>query len=135
MKIFIDAPLLIYLNTLANSRDRILYENFYIEILTKYKPYTDVLVLDELIYISKKKYGIPYKVSVEFIQSNVLPYTSILNLSEDGYSHAAKILTEYGLKPLDALHLGAMINNGITLVASEDKEYDKVPTIKRLWMA
>jgi len=38
VKIFIDAPLLIYLNTLANSRDRILYENFYIEILTKYKP-------------------------------------------------------------------------------------------------
>ena len=135
MKIFIDAPLLIYLNTLANSRDRILYENFYIEILTKYKPYTDVLVLDELIYISKKKYGIPYKVSVEFVQSNVLPYTSVLSLSEDEYSHAAKILTEYGLKPSDALHLGSMINNGITLVVSEDKEYDKVPTIKRLWIA
>jgi len=135
VKIFIDAPLLIYLNTLANSRDRILYENFYIEILTKYKPYTDVLVLDELIYISKKKYGIPYKVSVEFIQSNILPYTSILSLSEDEYGHVAKILTEYGLKPSDALHLGAMINNGITLVASEDKEYDKVPTIKRLWIA
>ena len=134
MKIFIDAPLLIYLNTLANSRDRILYENFYIEILTKYKPYTDVLVLDELIYISKKKYGIPHKISIEFIQSNILPYTSILSLSEDEYTYAAKILMEYGIKPSDALHLGAMINNGITLIASEDKEYDKIPTIKRLWI-
>lgn len=63
MKIFIDTSLLIYLNTLTDSRDRILYENFYIDILTKYKPYTDVLVLDELIYISEKKYGIPYKIS------------------------------------------------------------------------
>ena len=135
MKIFIDTPLLIYLNTLTDSRDRILYENFYIDILTKYKPYTDVLVLDELIYISKKKYGIPYKISVEFIQSNILPYTSILSLSEDEYSHAAKILMKYGIKPSDALHLGAMINNGITLVASEDKEYDKIPTIKRLWIS
>jgi len=134
MKIFIDASLLIYLNTLTDSRDRILYENFYIEILTKYKPYTDVLVLDELIYISKKKYGIPYKISVEFIQSNILPYTSILSLSEDEYNYAAKILMEYGIKPSDALHLGAMINNGITLIASEDKEYDKIPTIKRLWI-
>ena len=134
MKIFIDAPLLIYLNTLTDSRDRILYENFYIDILTKYKPYTDVLVLNELIYISKKKYGIPYKISVEFIQSNILPYTSILSLSEDEYNYAAKILMEYGIKPSDALHLGAMINNGITLIASEDKEYDKIPTIKRLWI-
>ncbi len=134
MKIFIDAHLLIYLNTLTDSRDRILYENFYIDILTKYKPYTDVLVLNELIYISKKKYGIPYKISIEFIQSNILPYTSILSLSEDEYNYAAKILMEYGIKPSDALHLGAMINNGITLIASEDKEYDKIPTIKRLWI-
>ena len=41
-------------NTLTNSRYRILYENFYIETLTRYKPYTDVLVFDELIYIYPK---------------------------------------------------------------------------------
>ena len=135
MKVFIDAPLLIYLNTLIDPRDRVPYENFYIEVLTKYKPYTDVLVLDELIYISKRKYGIPYKVSVEFIQSNVLPYMFILNLGEEEYSQAVKLLTEYNLKPSDALHLGAMINNGITLIVSEDKEFDKVPTIEKLWIS
>ena len=134
MKVFIDAPLLIYLNTLTDSRDRILYENFYIEVLTKYKPYTDVLVLDELIYVSKKRYGIPYDVSIEFIQSNVLPYISILNLSEDEYNHATKLLVKYNLRPSDALHLGAMVNNGITLVVSEDRGFDKVPTVKRLWV-
>ncbi len=135
MKVFIDAPLLIYLNTLTDPRDRVPYENFYIEVLTKYKPYTDVLVLDELIYISKRKYGIPYKVSIEFIQSNVLPYMFILNLGEEEYSQAVKLLTEYNLKPSDALHLGAMINNGITLIVSEDKEFDKVPTIEKLWIS
>ncbi|MHC1627818.1 MAG: type II toxin-antitoxin system VapC family toxin [Candidatus Nezhaarchaeales archaeon] len=135
VRVFIDAPLLIYLNTLTDPRDRVLYENFYIEVLTKYKPYTDVLVLDELIYISKRKYGIPYKVSVEFIQSNVLPYMFILNLGEEEYSQAVKMLTEYNLKPSDALHLGAMINNGITLIVSEDKEFDKVPTIEKLWIS
>lgn len=98
------------------------------------KPYTDVLVLDELIYISKRKYGIPYKISIEFIQSNIFPYTTILSLSEDKYSQVAKILMEYDIKPSDALHLGAMINNGITLISSEDKEYDKIPTIKRPWI-
>jgi len=135
VKVFIDAPLLIYLNTLADSKDRILYENFYVEILTKYKPYTDVLVLDELIYISRKKYGIPYRVSVEFIQSNVLPYIHVLSLGEDEYNYAVKVLVEYNLKPSDALHLGAMTNNGITLIVSEDKEFDKISTIKRLWIS
>jgi len=74
VKIFIDVPLLIYLNTVTDPKTRILYENFYIDILTKYKLYTDVLVLDELIYISKKKYGIPQRITIEFIESNVLPY-------------------------------------------------------------
>ncbi len=135
MKAFIDSPLLIYLNTLSNSRDRMLYENFYIDILTKYKPYTDVLVLDELIYISKKKYGIPYRISIEFIRSNILPYVYILSLGEEEYSSAEKILVEHGLKPSDALHLGAMINNNITLIVSEDREFDKIPAVKRLWIS
>jgi len=135
VKVFIDSPLLIYLNTLADSKSRILYENFYIDILTKYKPYTDVLVLDELIYISKKKYGIPYNVSIEFIRSSILPYVYILSLGEEEYDNAEKILVEYGLKPSDALHLGAMVNNNINLVVSEDREFDKIPAIKRLWIS
>jgi len=134
MKVFIDAPLLIYLNTLTNSRYRILYENFYIETLTRYKPYTDVLVFDELIYISKKKYGIPYDVSIEFIKSNVLPYITIISLGEEEYSQAEKMMLEYGLKPSDALHLGAMIGNNIELIVSEDREFDRISTIKRLWI-
>ncbi len=134
MRVFIDAPLFIYLNTLANSSYRALYENFYIGVLTEHKPYTDVLVLDELIYISKKKYGIPYDVTIEFIQSVILPYVSILNLSEEEYNNAVKILTKYSLKPSDALHLGAMMSNGINVIVSEGKEYDRVSTIKRIWI-
>ena len=134
MKVFIDAPLLIYLNTLTNPRYRILYENFYIEILTKYKPYTDVLVLDELIYISKKKYNIPYKVSIKFVETNILPYITILNLGEEEYKYATEIITKHNLKPSDTLHVGAMMNNNITLIVSEDREYSRIPTVKRLWI-
>ena len=46
MKAFIDAPLLVYLNTMSNPSARIPYENLYIRALTEYRPYTDVLVLD-----------------------------------------------------------------------------------------
>ncbi len=134
MKAFIDAPLFIYLNTLANLRHRALYENFYVEILTKYKPYTDVLVLDELIYVSKRKYNIPYNISIEFTETNILPYVTVLNLGEEEYKYAAEIITKHDLKPSDALHVGAMINNDITLIVSEDGEFDRVPAVKRLWI-
>ncbi|MEM0214102.1 MAG: type II toxin-antitoxin system VapC family toxin [Ignisphaera sp.] len=134
MKVFIDSPLLIYLNTVADPKTRIIYENFYIDILTRYKPYTDVLVLDELIHVSKKKYGIPYNITIEFIESNVLPYISVISLGEEEYKQAIKFLLDYNLKPSDSLHLGAMVNNGINTIVSEDSELDKVPIVKRLWV-
>ena len=55
MKAFVDANLLIYLNTVRSVAVRVLYENFYVDILEKYKAYTDVLVLDELLYVSWEK--------------------------------------------------------------------------------
>ncbi len=134
MKAFIDAPLLVYLNTMSDPRARKFYEDFYIRTLTDYKLYTDVLVLDEVIYISRRKYGIPYYVSLKFIESIVLPYVSIINLGEDGYKLAAGILVEYSLKPSDSIHLGAMLSNGISLIISEDKEFDRVKEVKRLWI-
>ncbi|MCD6196689.1 MAG: type II toxin-antitoxin system VapC family toxin [Staphylothermus sp.] len=134
MRIFIDTPLLVYLNTLTDPRDKILYENYYLDLLSKYKAYTDVLVLDELIYVSKKKYGIPYELSIEFIEAIVLPYINILELGEEEYEHASKLIVEYRLKPSDSLHIGAMLNNGINVIVSEDKEFDKIKQIKRVWI-
>ncbi len=134
MKIFIDAPLLIYLNTLTDPKDRILYENYYIDLLSRYKVFTDALVLDELIYVSKKKYGVPYELSIEFIEAIILPYVNILEIGEEEYGYASKLIIEYNLKPSDALHIGTMLNNGINVIISEDKEFDKVDQIKRKWL-
>ena len=50
MKIFIDATLLIYLNTITSST-RSIYERFYLDLISKHEPYTDVLVLDETIFL------------------------------------------------------------------------------------
>ena len=93
-----------------------------------------MLVLDELIYVSKKKYGIPYELSIEFIEAIVLPYINILELGEEEYEHASKLIVEYRLKPSDSLHIGAMLNNGINVIVSEDKEFDKIKQIKRVWI-
>ncbi|GBC72626.1 hypothetical protein HRbin04_00016 [archaeon HR04] len=44
------------------------------DIVLNSKPYTDMLILDELIYISMRKYGVEYSVSIEFIESIVRLY-------------------------------------------------------------
>ncbi len=134
MKVFLDAPLLVYLNTVADDQRRLVYENFYLDMLSRHKLYTDVLVLDELIYVSKKKYGIPYDVTLDFIDSIVLPYVTIVCLGEEEYQEAARLMLGHRLKPSDALHIAAMKTNGIRLVVSEDRELDRVPEVKRIWL-
>lgn len=103
-----------------------------LDVLSRHKPYTDVLVLDELIYISKKKYGVPYDVSIEFIESSILPYVTVVSLGEEEYRQAIKFLLEYNLEPSDTLHLEVMASNNITLIITEDSEFDAVHQIKRL---
>lgn len=134
MKVFIDAPLFIYLNTLSDSKARIPYEKYYIDLLLRHKVYTDVLVLDEIIYVSKKKYRIPYSISIDFIKSHIIPYVTIISIGEDEYEIASKIIKVYSVKPSDALHIGAMQRNNIEVIVTEDKEFDNIDSIKRTWL-
>jgi len=131
-KIFIDANLFIYLNTEEHKRK--LYNDFYYKLTEKHNLYTDVLVLDELIFVSKKKYKIPYNVSIDFIESYILPYVTILDITASQYKEAKELILKYNLKPSDALHVASMLNNGITLMLSEDHEFNRVSEIKRKWV-
>ena len=134
MKVFIDANLLVYLNTLTTEEIRRPYESFYLNLAVEHRMYTDALVLDEVIYISKKRYLVPYVTTLSFIESIVLPYITVLPLSEAEYNEAAKIIEKYNVKPSDALHIGAMRTNDINVAASEDEELDRIEKIKRIWI-
>jgi len=87
------------------------------------------------IYISKKRYNVPYEISIKFLESIVLPYVQILPLSEVEYKKASEILKINNVKPSDALHIAVMIINNITKIASEDKELDKIKGIERIWLS
>ncbi len=134
MKAFIDSPLFIYLNTITDPMYRVLYENYYIDLLSKHKLYTDPLVLDELLYISKKKYNIPYDVTIDFIQSIILPYISIACISINEIEKAMDMLLKYRTKPSDALHMAVALSENISTIVTEDTEYDKISGIKREWI-
>ena len=38
------------------------------------------------------------------------------------------------LKPSDALHVATMLSNHITTIISEDRDFDKIDSIKRVWV-
>ena len=134
MKAFLDTPLLVYLNAVTDEKVREKYENFYLDLLSRYKLYTDVLVLDELLYVSRKKYKIPYEITFEFIDTVVLPYVTVLNLGEEEYTVAKEVLLKYNVKPSDSLHVATMLNNGIKRIVSEDRELDRIEGLERLWI-
>ena len=133
MKVFIDSNLLIYLNVLKSTY-RAVYENFYLNLLSANKLYLDALVPDELIYVSKRRYDVPYEYTLNFFESIVSPYVEILPLGEREYIEASKILKTYKIKPSDALHIAAMTINGILKIASEDEEVGRVEEIQRIWL-
>ncbi|WP_404991022.1 type II toxin-antitoxin system VapC family toxin [Desulfurococcus sp.] len=71
---------------------------------------------------------------MEFIESNVLSYVSVISLGGEEYKQAIKFLLDYNLEPSDSLHLGVMVNNSINTIVSEDSGFDRVPVVRRLWV-
>ena len=133
MKVFVDSCLLVYLNVKMPEAEAKLVEDFWLDLLLNHLLYTNVLVLDEVIYISRKKYGVSFADIVDFIDKAVLPYVDVLPIGVEEYLRAKTVMTKYGLKPSDSIHVATIENYGLQAVASEDQDFDKVG-IKRLWI-
>jgi len=132
LKVFVDASLIIYLNVRLPDGEARKIEDFWLKLLEE-SLYTDVLVLDEAIYVSKRKYGVPVEETLELIDKAILPYVEILPLSLEEYIKAREYIVKYKLKPSDALHLAVMDNNGIPVIATEDKDFEHTH-VKKLWI-
>ena len=129
--VFIDTNFFIYMNTPGKFLDRFI--GYYEDELSNNRIFTNIIVLDELVYVSKKKYSIPVEVTLEFIDSMIIPFTSILPLEENDY-HVMKDMINYCPKPSDALIASSMKRSSIAELLSEDNDFDKVPGISRRWV-
>jgi Predicted nucleic acid-binding protein, contains PIN domain len=127
--IFLDANFLIYLNSGVSE-----VKEYYIKLLTYESLFSDPLVIDEVIYVSKKKYGVKYCDTIEFLDEIVLKYLTVLPITTKEYERAKEIMRKYSVKPSDAFHIAVMLNNSINVILSEDKDLDKVAEIKRIWI-
>ena len=124
MKIFLDASFLVYLNIDIPESKKI---NNLFKSLLKEELYTDVLVMDEVIYISKRKYGVPYKETVRFLDNLILPIVEVLPIGLEDYLKAKENILKYNLKPSDAVHLAVIENNGLQAIVTEDRDFHRVP--------
>ena len=130
---FVDANLLIYLNCIQQEDERKTYEDLYYNALSSFEVFTDILVLDELIWVSKKKYNVPYDITLSFIRNAVLPYVEILQIDTKILDIFFNVLVKYKLKPSDAIHVAVMLTHNIRTIISEDIDFDNIKEIKRIW--
>jgi predicted nucleic acid-binding protein len=102
--------------------------------LLKEHLFTNMLVLDETLHVSRRRYTVPYAVTMEFLRRAFLPYTEIIPIAEEDLKATERYLTKYDVKPSDAIHLATMDKVGITSIVSEDEELDAVKGIRRIWL-
>ena len=108
-------------------------ENFWLDLILNHSLYTNILVLDEVIYVSKRRYNVGYNDTIEFIDRAIIPYINLVPIGLEEYVKAKDIMRKYKLKPSDAIHVATVINNGLQAIASEDADFDKIG-IKRIWV-
>ena len=131
-KLFLDANLAIYLNTITGD-ERTRIDRFF-KALLRERLFTNMLVVDETLYVSKSRYAVPYAVTMHFLTRAFLPNTEVIPIAEEDLQATERYLTEYEIKPSDAIHLATMDKAGIALIASEDENFDAVRDIKRIWL-
>ncbi len=133
MKVFVDASLLIYLNVPMPEDQAQLIDSLWRDLLSEHEVFTNLLVLDEVIYVSKKKYYVEQEETLDFIDHIVLPHVELLSIGAELYPFFRLYITEFGLKPSDALHAATVKRYRLDAIASEDRDFDKVG-IKRVWL-
>ena len=85
MKVFVDANLLIYLNVPMPEEQARLVESFWGDLLREYDLFTNLLVLEEVVYVSRRKYGVQREETLEFIDRAILPHVELLPMGAELY--------------------------------------------------
>ncbi|MBI5392893.1 type II toxin-antitoxin system VapC family toxin [Candidatus Woesearchaeota archaeon] len=96
--------------------------------------FTSVLTYDEVVWNIRKHLS----KEASFIAGEL--FLSLSNLivkdvTKNTIFEAHHLMKQYFLKPRDAIHLATMILENETEILSEDSDFDKIPTIKRISIA
>lgn len=127
---YLDANFFVFSNFDQTSRGenaRALQE----KILTGAKATTCALTLDEVMWvIIKNKRREALRETIEDIYA--MPNLTIKEVLASTPLDALELMDQFHLKPRDAFHAAVMKSNGITEIASDDPDFDRVKGIKRI---
>lgn len=95
----------------------------------EFKGFTSSLALDEVLWvlIKNKKEGLIQGVMDDIYRT---PNLLIVPVSSTAPILAAENIGEYGLNPRDATHVAVMEENGIEIIVSDDRDFEKVDKIE-----
>ena len=130
---FLDASLFIYLLTADGDLYREVRKLFLDSV--RLGACTDALAIDEFIWVCKRKYGVPLHASTRTVRDVILPAVELLEISEAELLEALSAL-EKGLldKPSDAIHYGVMKAHGVNEIVTEDRDFESLPGVRRIWL-
>lgn len=134
MKLFLDSSYVIYLRY-AKIDEVAEYTNALLKkaVESGSRLLVNMIVIDETIWILTKKYEIVLDEVFELID-HLFPLLDVVPLDYSDYHVMKEVMVDRGLKPSDALHVASMSKIGSDYIVSEDREFDKVPWIKRVWL-
>ena len=134
LKLFLDSSYLIYLKYSKN--DKVFsYVTDFLEKAVEHgdRLFINMIIIDEVVWILMKKYKILLNEILELID-RLIPLLEIIPIDYADYDVMKKVMMKYKLKPSDAIHIASMSKVKIKYIVSEDKEFDNIPWIKRVWM-
>ena len=138
----------VYLATIRRFLGRMVQEDI--------EAYTSILTMDELFYrlllarVKDVYRRNPLDVLREDIKGAIakcgaeievalrrlirLPHLQLAAVLEDDFPQMLTNITAFGLLPRDALHVAVMQRLGLSEIATDDVDFDRVPWLQRHWV-
>lgn len=134
MKVFLDSSFMIYLKYAKDDK----VSDFSLELLVRAiklgaQLISNIIAMDEVIWILTHKYGVS-RTEVFELTDKLGSLLDIVPLDRSDYDPMKVFMSSYNLKPSDALHAASMKRSNVQYIASEDKDFDALPGIRRIWL-
>jgi len=99
--------------------------------LGKIEAYTSSITWDEIAWVVRKLFGIDLSLN-EGKRFLSFPNLRLLGIKRTTVLKAQEIVEKYKLRPRDAVHVAAALENKITTIVSYDKDFDLIKEIERI---
>jgi len=127
---FIDANVFIYAN-FDNGKKGTWARSVLHSVIQGKKAITSSLVLDEIMWVLvRNKLAAEMRDVIAGIYA--LPHVDIVPISSHAPLRSLDFMETHNMKPRDALHVATMEEHNMKEIASDDKDFDRIPSIKRI---